>query len=66
MDYVLILNPDTTVKSNLLAKLIGTAKKNPRAGIIGSAINEGDKVIYRGEIKWLKPELSHSLLHPKP
>ena len=61
-DYVFILNPDTTVKSNLFAKLAETAKKNPRAGIIGPAINEGDKVIYCGEVEWLKPELKHSVL----
>ncbi len=65
-DYVFILNPDTTVKSNLLAKLAEIAKKKLKAGIIGMAINEGDKIIYCGEIEWLKPELSHSQLHPKP
>ncbi len=65
-DYVFILNPDTTVKSNLLAKLAETAKKNPKAGIVGPAINEGDKVIYCGEIEWLKPELSHRNIKPLP
>jgi hypothetical protein len=63
-DYILILNPDTTVKNNLLTKLIGAAKKNPRAGIIGTAVNEGNRMIYCGEIKWLKPELEHSILKP--
>ncbi len=62
-DYVFILNPDTTVKSDLLAKLAETAKRNPKAGIIGMAINEGGKVIYCGEIEWLKSELKHSTLH---
>ena len=61
-DYIFILNPDTTVKSDLLAKLAETAKKNPKAGIIGATIDEGDKVICCGEIKWLKPELEHPLL----
>ncbi len=64
-DYVFILNPDTTVKSNLLAKLAETAKKNPKAGIIGMAINEGNKMIYCGEIKWLKSEFSHKDIKPK-
>ena len=61
-DYVFILNPDTTVRNNFLTKLVAAADKNPRAGIIGAAIDEGDEVIYCGEIKWLKPELEHSLL----
>lgn len=65
-DYVLILNPDTTVKSNLLTKLVETAKKNPKAGIIGTAINEGDRIVYCGEIKWLKPELEHLTQKPLP
>lgn len=64
-DYVLILNPDTTVKNNLLTKLIGVVEKNPRAGIIGTAVDEGDRITYCGEIKWLKPELEHSTLKPK-
>lgn len=63
-DYVFILNPDTTVRSNFLTKLIETADKNPKAGIIGAVINEGDRIIYYGEIEWLKPELKHSALKP--
>lgn len=63
-DYVLILNPDTTVKRNILVKLLETAQKR-RAGITGPAIDENGKVIYRGEIEWLKPELFHSQPHPK-
>lgn len=65
-DYIFILNPDTTVKNNLLAKLAETAKRNPRAGIVGMAINEGSKVIDCGEIKWLKPEFEHSVLKSLP
>jgi hypothetical protein len=61
-DYILVLNPDTTVESDLLAKLVETAKKNPRIGIIGAMIDEGDRVINCGGIKWLKPELKHSVL----
>ncbi len=63
-DHILILNPDTTVKNNFLTKLIGAVEKNPRAGIIGTAVNEGDGTVYCGEIKWLKPELEHSVLKP--
>ncbi len=65
-DYILILNPDTTVEKNLLAKLTEAVKKNPKAGIIGTAIDEGDGIVYCGEIKWLKPELTHSILKPLP
>lgn len=63
-DYVLILNPDTTIAKDLLTKLLEVAKKNTRAGIIGTAVNEGDRIIYCGEIKWLKSELKHSVLKP--
>jgi len=61
-DYILILNPDTTVKSDLLTKLVETTKKNPEAGIVGAMVDEGDRVINCGKIKWLKPELKHSVL----
>ena len=63
-DYVFILNPDTTVKSNLLTKLAETAKKNSKAGIVGATIDEGDRVINCGKIEWLKSELSHNKIKP--
>lgn len=59
-DYVLLLNPDAEVKEDLLAKLIEKAESDPKIGIIGSAIDEGKKIIYGGKIEWLKPELMHN------
>jgi hypothetical protein len=64
-DYILILNPDTTVKSDLLTKLVETAEKNSSVGIVGAMVDEGDRVINCGIIKWLKPELKHSVLQTK-
>lgn len=58
-DYVLVLNPDTTVKPDLLTKMLETQKLNPKIGIIGTMINEGDREINCGKVSWLKPELSH-------
>lgn len=63
-DYLLILNPDTIVEENLLTRLIASAEANPDIGIIGPAINEGDRVVYYGDIAWLKPELAHSTTKP--
>ena len=60
-DYVFILNNDTTVESDLLTKLVATAEGDPKVGIVGPAIKEGDgRVAYYGKISWLKSELSHS------
>lgn len=63
-DYVFILNPDTTIEKNVLTKLIETAKSDPQIGILGPAINENGQIIYGGQIKWLKPELSHLVVEP--
>jgi hypothetical protein len=64
-DYALILNPDTTVSKNLLKGLIRAAEKRKTVGIVGSAVRERNKVVYCGEIEWLKSELSHSQLYPR-
>ena len=58
-DYIFILNPDTTVEQNALTELIEAVKSNPKIGIIGLAIDEGNHTIYGGKIEWLKPELTH-------
>lgn len=59
-DYILILNPDVRVEKDLLTKLVAKADSSAKIGIVGPAIDEGEKIIYGGEIKWLKPELRHS------
>lgn len=62
-DYVLLLNPDTEVESDMLAKLVEKAESNSGIGIVGPAIDEGAKIIYGGKVQWLKPELLHNESH---
>ncbi|MDP3953974.1 MAG: glycosyltransferase family 2 protein [bacterium] len=59
-DYVFILNPDVLVEPDLLDKLVAKAESDEKIGIVGPAVNEGDRIVYGGEISWLKPELNHS------
>lgn len=59
-DFVLILNNDVVAADDLLAKLIETANSDNSLGILGPAIDEGNRIVYGGKIKWLKPELLHS------
>ncbi|MEK7151211.1 MAG: glycosyltransferase family 2 protein [Patescibacteria group bacterium] len=64
-DYIFILNPDTTVKSTVLTKLIEVAEANSKIGIVGPTINENaSRIVYGGKINWLKPELAHSEIPP--
>lgn len=58
-DYLLILNPDTTIRKNTLTKLIEAAESDSQIGILGPAVNENGKTVYGGKIDWLQPELSH-------
>ena len=61
-DYVFILNPDTAIEKGSLSKLIEAAESDPKIGIIGPAINEGNRTIYGSKISWLKSELTHSFV----
>lgn len=58
-DYVLILNPDTTVEPGLLTKLVGAGEKDEKVGLAAPAIDEGSHITYGGRVDWLKPELTH-------
>jgi GT2 family glycosyltransferase len=58
-NYILVLNPDTTVRQDILTKMFEIQKLNSKIGIVGTIINEGDGEINCGKINWLKPELSH-------
>ena len=58
-DYVFVLNPDTIVDKNTLTKLVEAGESDSRTGILGPAIDEGQRTIYGGRIEWLKPELQH-------
>ncbi|MEX1064025.1 MAG: glycosyltransferase family 2 protein [Candidatus Paceibacterota bacterium] len=58
-DYVLILNPDVRVKPNLLDEMLGAERLSPNVGLVGTGIDEGDRIINCGKIEWLNPELRH-------
>lgn len=64
-DWVLLLNNDTWVESGFIERLKANldpsagSGQGGREGIVGLALNEGDKVAYAGKIEWLKPTLSH-------
>lgn len=60
-DYIWVLNNDVFVEKDSLSKLIEVAEKNPSIGILSPVLDEGDKKVYGGKIKWLKAELSHSI-----
>ena len=78
-DYVLILNPDTTVEKDLLTKLVHKAESDRKVGIIapiiietnhsnilknvGMILDQENSKIYGGKIQWLKPELRHIEWH---
>ena len=64
-DWVLLLNNDTMPESRLIEHI--KAKIDPstgsgrggKEGIIGLALDEGEKTAFGGLIQWLKPTLKH-------
>lgn len=58
-DYIWVLNNDTSVEINSLLKLVEAGEKNQKIGILSSILDEGNRKVYGGKIKWLKPELEH-------
>ncbi len=65
-DFILILNPDTTVGKNLLSRLIKTMGSHKKTGILQPAIREGKMTFYGGgEIKWLNIHQSQSTAIPR-
>lgn len=56
-DWVLLLNNDTLPESHLTERL--RADLEGREGIVGLALDEGNRTVYAGRIEWLKPTLSH-------
>ena len=56
-DWVLLLNNDTWVENDFISRL--KADLEGKKGIIGLAIDEGNKTAYAGKIDWLKPTLIH-------
>jgi GT2 family glycosyltransferase len=65
-DFILILNPDTTVGKNLLNRLVKTMKSHKRIGILQPAIKEGKPTFYGGgPIKWINIRQPQSTIIPR-
>lgn len=56
-DWVLLLNNDTWVESSFVEHL--KTNLEGKEGIVGLALDEGDRIAYAGQIKWLRPTLPH-------
>ena len=56
-DWVLLLNNDTMPESHLIEQL--RANLEGKDGIIGLALDEGDRTVFAGKTEWLKPTLIH-------
>lgn len=56
-DWVFLLNNDTMPESHLIEHL--RADLEGRGGIIGLALDEGNRTAFAGLVQWLKPTLSH-------
>ena len=56
-DWVLLLNNDTWAESSFVGRL--RANLEGKEGIVGLALDEGNKVAYAGQIQWLKSTLFH-------
>ncbi len=66
-DYVLILNPDTTIETDTISEMVKVAGGNNNVGIVGPVIDEGDRrKVYGGRIEWLRPELEHITNFSRP
>lgn len=64
-DYIWILNNDIEVGKDSLAKLVEAGASDPKAGILGPILDEGNRKVGGGKIKWLKPELRHFRSEPQ-
>ncbi len=64
-DWVLLLNNDTWIESSFMGRLRAVldpsagSGQGGKEGIVGLALDEGNKVAYAGQIQWLKPTLIH-------
>ena len=56
-DWVLLLNNDIWVESGFIERL--RADLDSKDGIIGLALDEGERTAFGGLIQWLKPTLKH-------
>lgn len=62
-DFILLLNNDATVEKDLVTKLIMVAESDKKVRIVGPAINEGNRTVCDGKVRWLKTELAHRSCH---
>ena len=59
-DWALILNNDTWVESDFIARL--KTNLSTKKGIVGMPVKEGDSIAYGGKIEWLKaPSQMHHI-----
>ena len=55
--WVLLLNNDTWVESSFIKRL--KADLEDREGVIGLALDEGERTAFGGLVQWFKPTLKH-------
>ena len=60
VDWVLLLNNDTWVEDTFMGRL--KAVLEGKEGIVGLALDEGERTAFRGLVQWLKPTLKHIYL----
>ena len=64
-DWVFLLNNDTMPERHLIERLRPIlelsvdSEEEPKEGIIGLALDEGNQTAFAGRIEWLKPTLEH-------
>jgi len=64
-EYIFILNPDAIIERDTITRLVETAEKNDRSGIISPLILKGwaDEIWFSGgKINWLKMRTEHIAL----
>jgi N-acetylglucosaminyl-diphospho-decaprenol L-rhamnosyltransferase len=64
--YVLFLNPDTEWLEGTLADLVGVARRNPRAGVVGPLLRNLDGTVYPSGRRFpsLVDAIGHAFLSP--
>ena len=64
-DWVLLLNNDTWVEDTFMGRLRAVldpsagSGQGEKKGIVGLALDEGERTAFGGLVQWLKPTLSH-------
>jgi hypothetical protein len=63
-EWILLLNPDTTVSDGFIATLADVMPAEP--GIVGLPLDEGGRVAFAGRVRWLASTLPHLYRKPDP